>query len=117
MSTGEYAVPPPNAYSPFGFVPKIVASLFNRISAPHFSACAPCVYARSSLIWYKFPNDPKIDPYGLLNPAYRPSLNVIAGCVWFSAGKNGVLRIYPNAVVELSFGVIARVSRTAAFRW
>src|SRR5258708_14470899 len=41
MKTGEYAVPPPNAYRPFGFVPKIVASLLSRISTPHLKLCAP----------------------------------------------------------------------------
>ena len=39
--TGEYAVPPPNSYAPFGFVPKIVESRLTRISVPHLNVCDP----------------------------------------------------------------------------
>src|SRR4051812_17912389 len=116
IATCEYALPPPNEYAPFGAVPKIVESRFTRISVPHFIVCRPRTPVISNLSWYRFPYDPKIEPAGPPYASNKPSPNRIPGCVWFSAGKFGVLRTYPSDACKLRCGLMVRAYVTPALR-
>src|ERR1700757_5547543 len=109
MNRGEYTVPPPKSYSPFGLVPKYVVSRLRRASAPHFTACRWLVHAKFSCPWNKFPNADITEPAALLNASYRPSLNLRAGSVWFEVTNECVVRAKLSEVDQRKRGEAVRV--------
>src|ERR1700693_5719042 len=115
-NTGEYTVPPPKSYSPFGLVPKYVVSRLRRASVPHFTVCRAVVQAKFNCNWNKFPNPDITEPAALLYASYRPSLNLRAGSVWFGVTNEGVVRVKLNDVDQTKRGDTVRVYVMTPFR-